>query len=128
MAKLKKYYKRWVIRTRADSLRTLYGHIELRTKLCWGCLLTKFLSSPDQNRTSSLLGSQAMQPGLRPSQKTKEAPATRTRRTPLGSIRELHDLQAKGKLHSKWDGPFVITNVFPYDVLELKDENTNNTF
>ncbi|RDY03150.1 hypothetical protein CR513_13295, partial [Mucuna pruriens] len=55
-------------------------------------------------------------------------------RTPLGSIRELPDLQAKilrkefqvdqkvlvfksrsklivGKLHSRWDGPFVITNV-----------------
>ncbi|RDY14549.1 gag-pol, partial [Mucuna pruriens] len=33
-----------------------------------------------------------------------------------------------GKLHSKWDGPFVITHVFPYDVVELKDENTNSTF
>ncbi|RDY06187.1 hypothetical protein CR513_09861, partial [Mucuna pruriens] len=27
-----------------------------------------------------------------------------------------------GKLHSKWDGPFVITNVFPYGAVELKDE------
>ncbi|RDY01298.1 hypothetical protein CR513_15384, partial [Mucuna pruriens] len=33
-----------------------------------------------------------------------------------------------GKLHSRWDGPFVITNVFPYGVVELKDEHTNNTF
>ncbi|RDY11822.1 hypothetical protein CR513_03463, partial [Mucuna pruriens] len=33
-----------------------------------------------------------------------------------------------GKLHSKWDGPFVITHVFPYGAVELKDENTNNTF
>ncbi|RDY14197.1 hypothetical protein CR513_00770, partial [Mucuna pruriens] len=32
------------------------------------------------------------------------------------------------KLHSKWDGTFVITHVFPYGVVELKDENTNNTF
>ncbi|RDX68645.1 hypothetical protein CR513_52336, partial [Mucuna pruriens] len=32
------------------------------------------------------------------------------------------------KLRSKWDGPFVITHVFPYDVVEVKDENTNNTF
>ncbi|RDX67801.1 hypothetical protein CR513_53279, partial [Mucuna pruriens] len=32
------------------------------------------------------------------------------------------------KLRFKWDGPFVITNVFPYGVVELKDENTNNTF
>ncbi|RDX82415.1 hypothetical protein CR513_36789, partial [Mucuna pruriens] len=32
------------------------------------------------------------------------------------------------KLHSRWDGPFVITNVFSYDVVELKDEHTNSTF
>ncbi|RDY05892.1 hypothetical protein CR513_10219, partial [Mucuna pruriens] len=34
----------------------------------------------------------------------------------------------ESKLHSRWDGPFVITNAFPYDVVELKDEHTNNTF
>ncbi|RDX71976.1 hypothetical protein CR513_48610, partial [Mucuna pruriens] len=33
-----------------------------------------------------------------------------------------------GNLHSRWDGPFVLTNVFPYGVVELKDENTNSTF
>ncbi|RDY00579.1 hypothetical protein CR513_16216, partial [Mucuna pruriens] len=33
-----------------------------------------------------------------------------------------------GKLCSKWDGPFVITHVFPYGAVELKDENTNCTF
>ncbi|RDX96161.1 hypothetical protein CR513_21219, partial [Mucuna pruriens] len=33
-----------------------------------------------------------------------------------------------GKLHSRWDRPFVITNVFPYGVVELKDEHTNSTF
>ncbi|RDX98286.1 hypothetical protein CR513_18808, partial [Mucuna pruriens] len=33
-----------------------------------------------------------------------------------------------GKLHSRWDGPFVITNVFPYDGIKLKDEYTNSTF
>ncbi|RDX77416.1 hypothetical protein CR513_42473, partial [Mucuna pruriens] len=32
------------------------------------------------------------------------------------------------KLCSKWDGPFVIINVFPYGEVELKDENTNGTF
>ncbi|RDX76527.1 hypothetical protein CR513_43468, partial [Mucuna pruriens] len=31
-------------------------------------------------------------------------------------------------LHSRWDGPFVITNIFPYGVVELKDEYTNSTF
>ncbi|RDX96129.1 hypothetical protein CR513_21260, partial [Mucuna pruriens] len=32
------------------------------------------------------------------------------------------------KLHSRWDGPFVITNVFPYGAVELKDEHTNSAF
>ncbi|RDY14142.1 hypothetical protein CR513_00836, partial [Mucuna pruriens] len=32
-----------------------------------------------------------------------------------------------GKLRSKWDRPFVIINVFPYGVVELKDEATNST-
>ncbi|RDX92480.1 Gag-Pol polyprotein, partial [Mucuna pruriens] len=36
--------------------------------------------------------------------------------------------QVEGKLRSRWDGPFVITNIFPYGVVELKDENTNSTF
>ncbi|RDX83492.1 hypothetical protein CR513_35577, partial [Mucuna pruriens] len=33
-----------------------------------------------------------------------------------------------GKLRSRWDGPFVITNIFPYGVVQLKDEQSNNTF
>ncbi|RDX64396.1 Pol polyprotein, partial [Mucuna pruriens] len=33
-----------------------------------------------------------------------------------------------GKLRSRWDGPFVITNIFPYGVVQLKDEQINNTF
>ncbi|RDX94776.1 hypothetical protein CR513_22810, partial [Mucuna pruriens] len=33
-----------------------------------------------------------------------------------------------GKLRSRWDGPFVITNIFPYGAEELKDEHTNRTF
>ncbi|RDX84166.1 putative mitochondrial protein, partial [Mucuna pruriens] len=33
-----------------------------------------------------------------------------------------------GKLRSRWDGPFVITNIFPYGAIELKDKYTNNTF
>ncbi|RDX93659.1 hypothetical protein CR513_24041, partial [Mucuna pruriens] len=33
-----------------------------------------------------------------------------------------------GKLRSKWDGPFIITNVFPYGAVELKDENTKHIF
>ncbi|RDY09794.1 hypothetical protein CR513_05786, partial [Mucuna pruriens] len=33
-----------------------------------------------------------------------------------------------GKLHSRWDGPFVITIVFPYGVIELRDEANNQNF
>ncbi|RDY11489.1 hypothetical protein CR513_03833, partial [Mucuna pruriens] len=33
-----------------------------------------------------------------------------------------------GKLRSRWDEPFVITNVFPYGAVQLKDEHSNNTF
>ncbi|RDX76394.1 hypothetical protein CR513_43616, partial [Mucuna pruriens] len=33
-----------------------------------------------------------------------------------------------GKLRSRWDGPFVITNVFSYGAVELKNEHTNSTF
>ncbi|RDX72550.1 hypothetical protein CR513_47958, partial [Mucuna pruriens] len=34
----------------------------------------------------------------------------------------------ESKLHSRWEGPFVITNVFPYGAVELKDEHTKRTF
>ncbi|RDX86181.1 hypothetical protein CR513_32531, partial [Mucuna pruriens] len=33
-----------------------------------------------------------------------------------------------GKLYSRWEGPFVIINVFPYGAVELKDEQTKSTF
>ncbi|RDX90947.1 hypothetical protein CR513_27137, partial [Mucuna pruriens] len=33
-----------------------------------------------------------------------------------------------GKLHSRWDGPFVITNIFPNGAVQLQDEHSNNTF
>ncbi|RDY11801.1 hypothetical protein CR513_03482, partial [Mucuna pruriens] len=32
------------------------------------------------------------------------------------------------KLRFKWDGPFVITNVFPYGTIETRDEVTNKIF
>ncbi|XP_061360727.1 uncharacterized protein LOC133304685 [Gastrolobium bilobum] len=33
-----------------------------------------------------------------------------------------------GKLRSRWDGPFVIANIFPYGAVELNDKQTGNTF
>ncbi|XP_028215036.1 uncharacterized protein LOC114397120 [Glycine soja] len=33
-----------------------------------------------------------------------------------------------GKLRSRWDGPFVITNVFPHGAVEIKNEVTDKVF
>ncbi|RDX89571.1 hypothetical protein CR513_28687, partial [Mucuna pruriens] len=33
-----------------------------------------------------------------------------------------------GKLRSRWNGPFVITNIFPYGPVELRDEANNRYF
>ncbi|RDX89957.1 hypothetical protein CR513_28241, partial [Mucuna pruriens] len=33
-----------------------------------------------------------------------------------------------GKLCSRWDGPFIITKVFPYGAVELQDELIRSTF
>ncbi|RDX87064.1 hypothetical protein CR513_31521, partial [Mucuna pruriens] len=33
-----------------------------------------------------------------------------------------------GKLHSKWDGLFVVTNIPPYGTVEVRDEANNRTF
>ncbi|KAK2394382.1 hypothetical protein QL285_056221 [Trifolium repens] len=32
------------------------------------------------------------------------------------------------KLHSKWIGPFVVTNIFPYGTIEIRSEATNKSF
>ncbi|RDY13057.1 hypothetical protein CR513_02074, partial [Mucuna pruriens] len=37
-------------------------------------------------------------------------------------------VQFTPQAHYRWDGPFVITNIFSYGAVELKDEHTNNTF
>ncbi|RDX81728.1 gag-pol, partial [Mucuna pruriens] len=41
-------------------------------------------------------------------------------------FKQFHNQQ--GKLRSRWKGPFVITNIFPYGAVELRNEHTNNTF
>ncbi|RDX68172.1 hypothetical protein CR513_52864, partial [Mucuna pruriens] len=38
------------------------------------------------------------------------------------------DFRVGQKLRSRWGGPFVITNIFPYGVVQLKGEQSNNTF
>ena len=33
-----------------------------------------------------------------------------------------------GKLRSKWIGPFIVTNVFPFGAVEIKSDKTNKVF
>ena len=33
-----------------------------------------------------------------------------------------------GKLRSKWIGPFVVNNIFPYGTVEIKSESTDKSF
>ncbi|RDX81511.1 hypothetical protein CR513_37799, partial [Mucuna pruriens] len=47
-------------------------------------------------------------------------------------LQELDELRLEAYENSriykqKWDGPFVITNIFPHGAVQLKDEHTNNT-
>ncbi|RDY06392.1 hypothetical protein CR513_09623, partial [Mucuna pruriens] len=36
--------------------------------------------------------------------------------------------KSASKLRSRWDRPFVIFNIFPHGVVQLKDEHSNRTF
>ncbi|RDX72143.1 hypothetical protein CR513_48411, partial [Mucuna pruriens] len=87
----------------------LFGCTKLYTKLRWECLLTGLSSKVKNSHDQQILRKE-----FRVGQKVL-----------------LFNLRLKligGKLRSRWDGPFVITNVFPYSVVELKDEHTNSTF
>ncbi|RDY07710.1 hypothetical protein CR513_08157, partial [Mucuna pruriens] len=56
IGKSRKHYKRLPIPTRktgADSLRTLHGHTELHTELCWECLPTGLFLNIELTRLSS---------------------------------------------------------------------------
>ncbi|RDX72855.1 Retrovirus-related Pol polyprotein, partial [Mucuna pruriens] len=125
------------LKTSADSLRTFFGHIELHTELRWGCLPTELSLNTELTRQlNSAIWTMTKQ-GSRDNSSCKNWTnfAWKPMRT-LESINleERVLSQAESivvqftKLRSKWDGPFVITNVFPYGTVELKDEHTNSTF
>ncbi|KAD2805874.1 hypothetical protein E3N88_39251 [Mikania micrantha] len=42
--------------------------------------------------------------------------------------KSLHDRKLKGKLKSKWTGPYVVEEVFPYGTVELQNEVDGNTW
>ncbi|KAI9084037.1 hypothetical protein K1719_034033 [Acacia pycnantha] len=43
-------------------------------------------------------------------------------------LQELDELRLDAYESSRWDGPFVITNIFPFGVVELCDSPTGRTF
>ncbi|RDX97751.1 hypothetical protein CR513_19444, partial [Mucuna pruriens] len=71
---------------------------------------------------------QAMQPSLRPGRQSKKAPATRTGGASLGSIRELPNLQVKGQEFKVGQKVLLVNSHLKLIVVELKDENIDNTF
>ncbi|RDX89661.1 hypothetical protein CR513_28590, partial [Mucuna pruriens] len=98
----------------------LLGHIELHTELRWGCPPYRIV-----------FGKACHLPGNKGNSSCKSWTNSpwRPMRT-LGSIspEKRPPSRSESKLRSRWDGPFVITNYFPYGAVELKDEHTNNTF
>ncbi|RDX94194.1 hypothetical protein CR513_23450, partial [Mucuna pruriens] len=116
IGKSRKFCKRWSIPTGKigpDSLRTFYGHTELHTKLLKQCNLA--YDQADKERKLQL-------------QELEELRLEAYENSWIYKQKEGVSSRPESKLRSRWDGPFVITNVFPYGVVELKDENTNNTF
>ncbi|RDY00912.1 putative mitochondrial protein, partial [Mucuna pruriens] len=147
--KSRKHCKGWPIpagRTEANSLGTLYGHIELHTGLRWGCLPTGLSSiKAVMSQTSSVLAVKYCNLAYDQAGKQRKFQLQELDKLRLEvyekshiykqKVKQFHDKKRSqgrssktliaGKLRSRWDGPFVITNVFPYGVVELKDEHTN---
>ncbi|RDX77364.1 gag-pol, partial [Mucuna pruriens] len=128
------------LKTGADSLRTLSGRIELHTELRWGCLPTKLSSAVkqcnldyDQARKQRQFQLQELDKLHLEAYKNSRIYKQKILRKEfrVGQKVLLFNSRLKliiGKLRSRWDGPFVIINIFPYGVVELKDKYTNNTF
>ncbi|RDX78888.1 hypothetical protein CR513_40756, partial [Mucuna pruriens] len=121
-------------RTGADSLRMRSRHTRQHTRLCCGCLPTGLsLVKPatywlNWNIALTRQSSNAICPTTKlakngsSSYKNWRSSTWKHMRTPGSTSKK------SSKLRYRWDGPFVITNVFPYGANELKDETTNNTF
>ncbi|RDX73940.1 putative mitochondrial protein, partial [Mucuna pruriens] len=146
----RKHCKRWPIpagRTEADSLTMFYGHTELYTRLRWGCPPIRLssckachlLAVKQCKLTYDQVGKQRkfqLQELDELRLESYENSRIYKQKIPrkefqVGQKVLLFNSRLKlivGKLHSRWYGPFVITNVFPYGVVELKDEHTNSTF
>ncbi|RDY11539.1 hypothetical protein CR513_03782, partial [Mucuna pruriens] len=112
-----------------------FGHIELHTELRWGRPHTG-LSSGNKGNSSCKNWTNSTWRPMRTLESISRKKRFHDQQVPrkefqVGQKVLLFNSRLKiivGKLHSRWDGPFVITNVFPYGTVELKDEHTNNTF
>ncbi|RDX80260.1 hypothetical protein CR513_39208, partial [Mucuna pruriens] len=98
----------------------LCGHTELHTRFRWEYLPTGLFPNIKLTRLSR----NATWPTTKPKNKGSSNYTNWTN----FAWKPMRTLGSISKLHSRWDGLFVITNVFPYGVVELKDENPNNTF
>ncbi|RDX76666.1 hypothetical protein CR513_43325, partial [Mucuna pruriens] len=114
----------------------LFGHIELHTELRWGCLPIRLSScnlaydQAGKQRKFQLQELDELRLEAYENSRIYKQKFLR-KEFQVGQKVLLFNSRLKlitGKLRSRWDGPFVITNVFPYCAVELKDEHTNNTF
>ncbi|RDX80243.1 hypothetical protein CR513_39235, partial [Mucuna pruriens] len=124
----------------------LFGHTELHTELRWGCLPTGLYSVKPATFLWKL---NTKLTGLSNKLEELRLEAYENSWIYKQKVKKFHDQQIlrkefrvdqkvllfnlclkliASKLRSRWDGPFVITNVFPYGAVVLKDEYTNNTF
>ncbi|RDX84036.1 hypothetical protein CR513_34974, partial [Mucuna pruriens] len=141
----------------AASWRMLYEHIEQLTELHWEChptglsstkLVTYQLRSNTERTGRSRSATCHM---TKPAGNRKELrlEAYENSRIYKEKVKHFHDNRIlrkeftvgqkvllfnsrlkliAGKLRSKWDGSFVITHIFPYGAVEVRDTASNRTF
>ncbi|RDY12394.1 Tf2-9, partial [Mucuna pruriens] len=118
-------------RTGADSLKMLFRHIELHTELRWGCPPIGLSLAVKQCILAYDQVGEQRKFQLQELDELRLEAYENSRIYKQKVLRKEFQVSQKliiGKLCSRWDEPFVITNVFPYGAVELKDEHTNNTF
>ncbi|RDY00258.1 hypothetical protein CR513_16586, partial [Mucuna pruriens] len=136
IGKSRRFYKR----TRAATLKTRSGHIGRHSRLCWECLpIGLFSTKPVTYRLNwnNELIAQSRS-STWPTTKLGKKGSTNYKSWRNSRVKQFHDHRILrkefqvgqkvllfnsrlkliiGKLHSRWDGPFIITKVLPYDEL-----------
>ncbi|RDY06034.1 hypothetical protein CR513_10054, partial [Mucuna pruriens] len=94
-------------------------------QLHWGCIPTRLSSGSRDNSSCKNWTNYAWKP-TRTLESISRKKEFRVSQKVL--LFNSHLKLTACKLRSRWEGPFVITNFFPYGAVELKDEHTNSTF